>query len=190
MNKKELRKIFVAKRNGLTKGEVQIKSRHICDKFFTSIDLSSIKVLHIFLPIEKNNEPDTQLIIDGVRKDFPHIRITVPRINQQTGLLENVYITQDHLFKKNAWDINEPIEGTITDPGDIDLIVIPLLTFDNQGNRVGYGKGFYDKFLAYCRPDAKRVGISLFDGVERIDDVDGTDQRLHYCITPYRVIEF
>jgi 5-formyltetrahydrofolate cyclo-ligase len=86
----------------------------------------------------------------------------------------------------SAWGILEPNPQTcqkvpIT---DIDLVIIPLLAFDASGNRVGYGKGFYDRFLQDCRPDTLKIGVCLDEPVQRIDDVEAHDIPLDLCISP------
>ena len=82
--------------------------------------------------------------------------------------------------------IPEPIHKAIYQSNP-DLILVPLLGFDKKGNRVGYGKGFYDRFLAKCRSDVLKVGVSFFEPTDRISDVSPFDIRLDYCITPARV---
>jgi 5-formyltetrahydrofolate cyclo-ligase len=69
-------------------------------------------------------------------------------------------------------------------------VLVPLLIFDRQGHRVGYGKGFYDRFLRRCGPETRRIGISLFDGIDKISDVHSSDETLHQCITPEAIITF
>ena len=75
-------------------------------------------------------------------------------------------------------------------PAEIDLVFVPLLAFDKKGFRVGYGKGFYDKWLAGCRPDCIKVGFSYFEPVESIDDRHEFDVPLNLCITPHNVYVF
>ncbi|MFT7351177.1 MAG: 5-formyltetrahydrofolate cyclo-ligase [Flavobacterium sp.] len=82
---------------------------------------------------------------------------------------------------------NELIEINST---KIDVVFVPLLAFDLQGNRVGYGKGFYDKFLANCKPTTIKIGISFFEAEEKISDVFAKDVKLDYCITPEKVYSF
>jgi 5-formyltetrahydrofolate cyclo-ligase len=72
----------------------------------------------------------------------------------------------------------------------IDLVFIPLLACDLQGNRVGYGKGFYDRFLSKCRYDVKKIGLSFFDPVDKIEDVNVFDIPLDECITPKKTWVF
>ena len=70
------------------------------------------------------------------------------------------------------------------------MILVPLLAFDRKGMRVGYGKAFYDKFLAGCKPDIIKVGVSILDPVESIDDVYEHDVPLSCCITPKEFYDF
>lgn len=190
MTKKELRKIYLEKRRALSDAEFVQLSHLLCEQFFSGVDLAFIRVLHVFIPIDKNREPDTWLIIDRLRREFPHIRLSIPRVNQDDGTLENYFFEGLHQLKPNAWGIPEPTQGVPTPPEKIDMVIIPLLAFDKQGQRVGYGKGFYDRLLAGCRPDCKRVGISFFEAVDRIDDTQPHDQPLHLVITPGNTVAF
>ncbi len=72
----------------------------------------------------------------------------------------------------------------------IDWVLVPLLAFDRRGHRVGYGKGFYDRFLAGCRSDARKIGLSLFAPVVAIDDIGSQDVALDAVVTPDRVWTF
>src|SRR5688500_7530459 len=91
MTKQELRKIYIEKRQSLSEAEYGQLSFQLYQNFFSTIDLSFIKVLHVFLPVVSKKEPDTWLIIDRIRREFPHIRISIPRVNNQKGELENFY---------------------------------------------------------------------------------------------------
>jgi 5-formyltetrahydrofolate cyclo-ligase len=183
MKKSELRTLYLQKRQALTEAEYLQVCQRLSDLFFVSIDLSFVKAVHMFLPIREKREPDTWLIIDRIRREFPHIRLSLPKVNAQ-GELENIYFEGLHQLVKNNWGIEEPRHGVPTPSEKIDLVLVPLLCVDTKGNRVGYGKGFYDKFLATCRPDCKKVGISFFEPVEFIDDVSEFDIALDAQITP------
>jgi len=184
MTKEELRKIYLQKRLSLSEAEYTKLNFQLYQNFFTGVDLSFIKILHTFLPLEKNKEPDTWLIIDRIRREFPHIRISIPRVNDQLEELENIFFEGLHQLQNNKWGIPEPKQGTPTDPERIDMVLVPMLIFDKHGHRVGYGKGYYDKFLSLCRKDCKRVGISLFEPIETIEAVNDLDVPLQYCVTP------
>jgi 5-formyltetrahydrofolate cyclo-ligase len=190
MTKASLRKEFLQKRLSLSEAEYTQLNFQLYQIFFSTMDLSFIKVLHAFLPLQKNKEPDTWIIIDRIRREFPHVRLSLPRVEQATGVLENIFFEGLHQLEKNAWGIAEPKQGVLTPPGQIDMVLVPLLACDTNGQRVGYGKGFYDKFLATCRPDCITVGISFFEPVEPIDDVNAFDVPLQYCLTPTTLHRF
>ncbi len=96
----------------------------------------------------------------------------------------------DTAFQKNGWNIYEPMDGTITDAGMIDMVFVPLLIFDKQGYRVGYGKGFYDKYLQRCRVDCVKVGFSYFEPIDKIEGAREFDVPLNLCITPNSIYVF
>jgi len=189
MTKQELRKIYLEKRQSLSEAEFGQLNFQLYQNFFSNIDLSFIKVLHTFLPITSKNEPDTWLIIDRIRREFPHIRISIPRVNNQKGELENFYFEGLHQLTTNEWGIQEPKQGIPTESEKIDFVLVPLLVFDSQGYRIGYGKGYYDRFLSQCKPETKKVGISLFPPVENIP-TNSYDVRLNSCVTPTGIFEF
>jgi 5-formyltetrahydrofolate cyclo-ligase len=187
MNKDELRKIHLDKRLALTESEHRELSIKISDLFFLSFDLSEIKVLHLFLPILSKREPDTWFIINRVRKDFPHIRLVIPKVNGAE--MENILFEDNDQLENSKWGMLEPKKGVRVNPQEIDMVLVPLLAFDKYGHRVGFGKGYYDKFLAACKPTCKKIGISFFEEVI-IDDVNPFDQAMDLCITPRDVILF
>jgi 5-formyltetrahydrofolate cyclo-ligase len=101
------------------------------------------------------------------------------------------YIYDDEtVLQPNRYDIMEPAGGKVVAEDQIDVVIVPLLSFDEKGNRVGYGKGFYDRFLSRCREDVIKIGLSFFDAGKRIDDTDEFDIPLTYCITPGKIYEF
>jgi 5-formyltetrahydrofolate cyclo-ligase len=190
MTKQELRKIYLSKRLSLSNGEYNTLSELIAENFFAQIDLSQVQVLHTFLPIEKNNEPDTWLIIARLRKEFPAINISIPRINTQTSLLDNFYYEGPDQLEKNTWGIPEPKHGMPTPNEKINAVLVPLLAIDEAGHRVGYGRGFYDKFLSQCPPSVMKIGLSFFPPVAKIKDVHQHDYTLTHAVTPERVYSF
>ena len=70
------------------------------------------------------------------------------------------------------------------------MVLVPLLCFDRSGHRVGYGKGYYDRFLRKCRADCKKIGLSMFDPVDEITDAGESDVRLDLVITPTATVSF
>jgi 5-formyltetrahydrofolate cyclo-ligase len=189
MTKQELRKIYLEKRQALSEADYAQFTFKIYQNFFATIDLSFVKVLHSFLPITSKNEPDTWLIIDRIRREFPHVRISIPKVNNKTGELENLYFEGLHQLATNAWGIQEPKQGIPTESEKIDMVLVPLLVFDEEGHRVGYGKGYYDRFLKTCSDKTQKIGISLFPPVQKIPSED-YDVKLNGVITPDQYVIF
>ncbi|MFW0714567.1 5-formyltetrahydrofolate cyclo-ligase [Pedobacter sp. N23S346] len=154
---------------------------------FSALDFSTIKTLHIFLPIIEKKEPNTFLLIEWLTENHPDTKIIVPKADFETALMTSHKYLGLHDLQKNLYNILEPQKGIIHD-GEIDLVLIPLLAFDRQGYRVGYGKGFYDRFLENI--NAQKIGLSLYPAVEKIEDVNEHDIRLDFCITPTEIIKF
>lgn len=190
MKKTEIRKKFLKERKALTAAQIRSASQKIHDWFFQSIPVHSYENIHIFLPIKEQNELDTWLIISTLQTDFS-ANIILPRANDD-GSLSNYRFTIRTKFETNKWGIAEPIrnEELGIRNEEIDLVLLPLLAFDKRGYRVGYGKGFYDKFLADCRPDVMKIGLSVFEPIEEISDINEYDIKMNYCITPDRIWQF
>lgn len=190
MTKQELRKVYLQKRLALSEAEYGQLNFQLYQHFFSNIDLSFIKVVHTFLPIVSKKEVDTWLIIDRIKREFPHIRIAIPKVNPQTGMFDSYFFEGLHQLNINTWGIQEPKQGIPTESEKIDLVLIPLLAFDTKGHRVGYGKGFYDKFITTCRSDCKKIGLSLFEAEKKIDNTNKFDIPLDFCVTPTGVTTY
>jgi 5-formyltetrahydrofolate cyclo-ligase len=104
--------------------------------------------------------------------------------------MSHILLTDSTTIKKNKWHIPEPVNGITITPEQIDVVFVPLLAFDEQGHRVGYGKGFYDKFLAMCKPETLKIGLSFFESEKKITDVYQGDIILDYCVTPNDIYTF
>lgn len=187
MNKSELRKIFLAKQKSLSSGERIEKSRAISEQFFENFDLAKINFLHSFLPIEKFHEIDTNFIFQKIWKDFPRVKTLVPRVDFESFEMKNLLYDAETELLQNAWNIHEPLHDETIETEKIDAVLVPLLCFDVRGYRVGYGKGFYDRFLKNCRADCLKIGLSYFAPVEKIADADEFDVKLDFCATPFAV---
>lgn len=162
-------------------------SRQIADRFFENIDLTDVKLLHTFIPIGKFNEVDTALIYEKIWRDRPEIGTVAPRTDLLRGDLESVAFDRSTRWTENDWGIREPVGGEIVEAEKIDIVLVPLLCFDQNGHRVGYGKGMYDRFLAECRSVCLKVGLSFLPPVETITAISIADVRLDACITPDRI---
>lgn len=189
MTKTEARKEFLKRRRSLTDAQRDVLNLHLYNHLFASGYLDRVHTLHIFLSMERTREPDTWQIIDRIRREMPNIRLVVPRIGNE-GNLDNIYFEGLHQLKQSDKGILEPAQGVPVSVSKIDMVLVPLVAVDVEGNRVGYGKGFYDKFLKMCRPDCKKVGLSFFEPAEKFSDVQPHDVPLDACVTPDNVFVF
>jgi 5-formyltetrahydrofolate cyclo-ligase len=143
------------------------------------------------MPIRKHNEIDTFSILNYFKLERPNLKIVVPRTDFKNLTIRNILYDHEYtILGRNKYDIPEPIHGKEIPPEQIDAVFVPLLVCDQKGNRVGYGKGFYDRFLSICRPDVRKIGLSFFDPIDEIRDVNEFDIPLDMCITPGRTWNF
>jgi len=189
MTKKELRNIFKEKRNLITPTD-KLKWDDLLLIQLQRVDLSSIKTVFAYWPIDSFNEPNTHLFADYIEAMFPEIVWAYPVCNLITNEMKAILVDASTEFHTNKWGIIEPIDGIELAPTQIDLVLVPMLICDKVGHRVGYGKGFYDRFLAQCRADVIKIGFSYFSPIDKIIDSSAFDVPLNYCITPDHIYEF
>ena len=189
MLKKEARKIFRLQRAALAANE-KMKLDDLLLIEFQKLALPFFSVVLSFYPVEGNKEPDTFIISDYLAFKNPGLRIAYPKINLADHSMKAIVSSDEDLFEENSFLVPEPVQGEVIDPHEIDLVLVPLLAFDKKGFRVGYGKGFYDRFLHQCKNDCIKVGLSYFDPIDVIDDADEFDVPLDFCITPQKVYVF
>lgn len=187
MNKKELRVKYKALRAELSSEDIEDKSLSIANQA-VKWDIWNKLYYHLFLPITEHKEVDTEFLLQVLQgKDK---EILVSKSNFETRKMIHFLMTDNTKFKKNEYNIPEPLDGIEVPSSKIDVVFVPLLAFDKKGNRVGYGKGFYDNFLSECRADVIKIGLSFFEAEEEISDVFESDVKLDFCITPEKVYSF
>lgn len=186
MLKAELRKKYMQKRKALSSDEAFLLSEKIFENFLIHFKPHAGQKVHIFVPIEKFNEINTQLFIQYFLAH--QIRVYVPKI--VADQLINIEIFENTEFETNAWGISEPVSNLDSGENYFHYVITPLLYCDKKGNRVGYGKGFYDGLFQSISPEAKKIGVNYFDPDESIDDVWENDIPLDYLVTPVEVLSF
>ncbi|MFI5451517.1 5-formyltetrahydrofolate cyclo-ligase [Pedobacter sp. UC225_61] len=186
MLKSALRKQVLQQRKNLSEEEITSLNKKLLAQF-KKLDLSNIKTLHIFLSIIHQKEPDTFLLIEWLQKNHPEIQIIVPKADFNSSLMSHYHYSDKNDLRNNHYHIPEPQQAKPFN-GIPDMVIVPLLAFDERGYRVGYGKGFYDRFLQNI--STQKIGLSFFDAVTEINDVHLNDIRLDKCITPNKITEF
>ena len=181
MKKQELRALYKQKRKDLT--EIQIKGlqENIYQQIY-NLDLSTVKNVHLFLSMPKFKEIDTAPLITWFRNK--NKRIVVSKCNFKDNTLSHFYLEEDTVLSLNKFGVLEPVAAELVEENKLDLIFIPMLISDDKKFRVGYGKGFYDRFLSNCRKDAKFIGLNFFPPITAIEDKNEFDIPLHQVIYP------
>ena len=187
MNKSDLRKEDKLKRSQLFPFEIKSYSEQIFTLIKSHFTLDN-KTVHIFLPISKFNEINTMSFI----KFLFELKCTVATsITHLSPLgLSHCIINEKTSYETDKFGIPSPINGAAISEGKIDVVIIPLLAFDNKGARVGYGKGLYDRFLTQCNPNCIKIGVSFFGSTTYISGVSENDVALDYCATPNKIYTF
>lgn len=189
MTKKELRFLYKEKRLALDDNTLAAFE----EALFATLkimDWSESHYVHIYLPIHQLKEPDTLRFKEWLQSMRPDVRFVVSRSDFESYEMIHYLWDEDTVFEANKWGVLEPVEGVMIEESALDVVLVPLLVVDTVGNRVGYGKGFYDRFLARCSPAVQTVGLSYFEPVAEITDVGGWDVRLKYCISPTALYRF
>lgn len=187
MTKAELRKKYNSLRSELKENSVDELSIDIANQLL-ALNIWDYDFYHLFLSIETKKEINTDFILNILSgKDK---NIVISKSDFKTGTLSNYLLTDATKLKLNAYNIPEPVDGIEIADTKIDVVFVPLLAFDTKGNRVGYGKGFYDRFLENCKPETLKIGLSFFDAEENIHDVFKGDIPLDFCVTPSKIYKF
>lgn len=189
MTKKELRHIYRQKRLLLKEAETD-KLQDLITIRFQELALPFLHYLHTYLPVDIQKEVDTYPVMELLKFSNPGLNIVVPKANLESNVMTHYIYDENTVLVKNAYNIMEPEGGQTISSTAIDMVLVPLLAFDERGSRVGYGKGYYDRFLAECRKDVIKVGLSFFKAEPLIDDTDEFDIPLTHCVTPQKVYEF
>jgi len=190
MTKKELRETYRQRRTALSEKE-RLRLNDLLLIQFQQMDVpDDVNLLLSYWPLEEHGEINTFLMTDFLQFRMPGLQIAYPVANFDATTMQVMVVNDDTDFKKNKYGIAEPVNGTLVAAADLDMIFVPLLVFDEQGYRVGYGKGFYDRFLPACRTDSMKLGFSYFEPVSAIRDIDQFDVPLTTGITPGQIYEF
>jgi 5-formyltetrahydrofolate cyclo-ligase len=187
MTKSELRIKYKALRKTILLNQVDDLSISIANQLL-KLPIWDHSFYHIFLSIEEQKEVNTDYILNILSGKDKHIVIS--KSDFRTGKMGHYLLTDNTIIKKNYYNIPEPVDGIEISSEKINLVFIPLLAFDKKGNRVGYGKGFYDTFLAECKPKTLKIGVSFFEAETEITDISESDVRLDYCVTPNKIYSF
>lgn len=187
MEKEALRKKNKELRNTLSAEERENYSLEIANQAL-KLDIWDFEYYHLFLPIERLLEINTQYLLSVLQGMDKHVVLS--KSNFHSMEMKNFLLTDSTKIVVNKWGIPEPEGGIEIDPKKIEVVFTPLLAYDMRGNRLGYGKGFYDRFLANCSKNVLKIGLSYFKPESQIIPTKDTDISMNYCISPKKAYFF
>lgn len=189
MTKDQLRTVYKEKRAAIPVAH-RAKLEDLILIQFQKLDIEIPSLIMTYAVLEKMNEFDPEPITDYCYFKNPRQVLFYPVIHPTSNVMQSIVVKDDTMFELNRFGIPEPVDGLPMFPEEIDLVLIPLLAYDKKGHRVGYGKGYYDRFLKECKDDCIKIGFSFFEPEEGIQGVNRNDVKLDYCITPERIYSF
>lgn len=187
-DKASIRTELLARRLSLKKEDLQLMQSSMLEHF-KRVLLPELESVHYYRPLAKRNEPDPSSMVKWLTDQQPKLVTAVPLI-VGTNDMVHIQVNDETQWVPGPFGIAEPQSGDQIDPAAFDLVFVPLLGFDKSGNRIGYGKGFYDKFLSECRINAIKIGLSFLDTIDLSFEPDPWDIRLDYVITPDKLYKF
>ncbi|MFL2611574.1 MAG: 5-formyltetrahydrofolate cyclo-ligase [Flavobacteriaceae bacterium] len=185
MDKKKLRLLYKKKRAELDSLKIENLSIEIANQILI-LPLWGFENFHVFMGVEKMKEINTNHIISVLQGRDKNI--IIPKVVSNTHLAHYM-LTDATKLKINQWDVLEPINGIEVEEKKIQVVFIPLLAYDCFGNRLGYGKGYYDRFLDKCAEKCLKIGLSFFTPEKKIL-TSPLDIKLNYCVTPKKIYKF
>jgi 5-formyltetrahydrofolate cyclo-ligase len=186
MTKALLRSKYKVLRNQLSSEKIEDLSLEIANKIL-ELPIWEFNYYHIFLPISEMKEVNTEYLLHILQgKDKS---IVIPKTNFDKGEMSHILLQENTKLALSKYNIPEPISGIEISIPQIEVVFVPLLAYDEVGRRIGYGKGFYDRFLAKCDPKTIFIGLSLFPPEKKIPQ-EIQDVPLHFCITPEKIYSF
>lgn len=187
MLKSTARKELLAKRQALSEADC-IKLDDLLLIQLQKMDWSSTSVMGSFYPSDSHAEPNALLLIKYLKYSIQGLKVAYPVINDLDASMEFYQETEE--LSINKWGIHEPLPLHIISPNELDSFLVPLVGFDLLGHRIGFGKGYYDRYFARLNHPVKRVGISYFEPIAKLEDTHQFDVPLSHCITPWNIYEF
>jgi 5-formyltetrahydrofolate cyclo-ligase len=157
--KPTLKNQILEKRNSLTKEEIKEKSDLIKSNLYSLQEFKEAK--NILFYVSFNSEVGTQTVIKELLKNKGG-KIIVPYVAKNDPILQLSELGDFNELEPRTFNILEPKQSYIKEfnPEKLDLIIIPGVVFDLKGQRIGYGYGYYDRFLKTLRKKTKKIGLA------------------------------
>lgn len=178
-DKKQQRALLAGRLSSLGAAEIGRISRVICEQFIKSPIFEEAKLIMAYMAIA--NEADPSLIMDAAFAAGK--AVAVPVVDYQAKKLRPAVISEAERFEKDKYGILTPVYPECIDISSIDAVIVPGLGFDRDGNRLGRGGGYYDKFLSEAGFRAMTCGFACEEQVLEKIQVAPHDRKVEYLFT-------
>ena len=185
-NKKNLRERYLTLRKSISVKQLEKFSDDICDQLLNHFNFSNQNI-HLFYPIEGKNEVNTWPIH---HKLIGSNQLHTSIYNKISNQWDCVCFDAKAAFVKQKYNVPVPSKFEHVSWDKIDYILMPLLCFDNYGNRIGYGKGIYDQIGKYLSKSCIKIGLSFFEAHPNPIETEKHDIPLDFCQTPLKLYKF
>ncbi len=189
MSKFELRKHIIAQRNALPLQTLKDNSAAIVTKLLNLPEYHMATTVMAY--VDFRNEVQTASIMENAMQQNKRLLLPVTNVSNKRLVPSQVLHLPDDLTP-STWGILEPKPQCIRpiDPKEIDLVIVPGVAFDTAGNRLGYGGGFYDRFLPSVRVNTTLVSLAFELQIRSNIYPAKNDVPIHILITEDRVLDF
>ena len=185
-NKTNLRERYLTLRESISVNELEKSSKDICDQLLNHFNFSNQNI-HLFYPIEGKSEVNTWPIhLKLIETNQLHTSV----YNSVSNQWDCVSFDADTTFIKQRYNVPVPDTFKNSKWDKIDFIIMPLLCFDDFGNRIGYGKGIYDQICKHLKKSCVKIGLSFFEAHPKAIEVEKHDIPLDFCQTPQKLYKF
>jgi 5-formyltetrahydrofolate cyclo-ligase len=189
MDKNTLRRVYLEKRKFLSQTEYEKRNQLLHHRLIKYHQNNPKNSIHTFIPIKGNKEPDIFPFIQYLWAEKPEIEVITGVSDLHNPIMHHVKITQSTTFLENKWGIPEPKDGESYPVDKIQCVLVPMISGSRSGHRIGYGKGYYDRFLEKCNSTTQFVGVTLGPLLEGDLFIDQYDIAMHSMITPFEEFE-
>ncbi len=186
MEKVELRRELRDRLLAIAPEQRKEKSRKACKNLIATQSFQDASVIMLFLSLPHEVDTSEAILYAWQLGKI----VAVPKISWQQRHMIPVRINSlETGFTTGAWGLKDPVTGTPVPFGQIDLVVAPALGFDRQGNRLGRGGSFYDRFFANKDVVASRCGLAFTEQIMETIPVTESDQPVDFIVTDEEVIQ-
>ncbi len=184
LQKEELRQTLLERRKSISGPDYYGASADIIEELKEQREYQNAETIHCYVSINKRREVETRALIKEML--FKGKKVVVPITDFENGILDHIQLRSFDDLKENKWGVLEPNGGEQVSLDEMELVIVPMVGADEQCNRIGYGKGFYDRFLKEV--SCPKIGLIFEQNVIEEIPVEEFDVPMDKIITEERII--